>query len=204
MLSYESRPEWDTNISSVGGKKDVLLVKSPWSDNPSANSTQGSLTSGVLTNEFEPPEIIIEPAVNGYYYQNRLNMADVNQRIATLNRIGTTDTVDPEKVAKQTETYIAPSRRSVKHYVNNSRSGRKETYNPGIPGLADSQYHHEAFENKADDWIVTCLVIIVICVCCPVLVVWGCKSWKWLKQTFRKQPVEQAVEQARPFDKSML
>ena len=30
-MAYTSREEWDTNINSVGGKKDIHLVVSPWS-----------------------------------------------------------------------------------------------------------------------------------------------------------------------------
>ena len=83
-MTYTSREEWDTNISSVGGRKDVNLVISPWSDNASANSTQGILTNGVLINEFEPPKIMIEPATEGYFYQNRVDMGRMNNRATSL------------------------------------------------------------------------------------------------------------------------
>lgn len=90
MTTYISDPSWDTNINSKGGIKDVHLVTSPWSHNPSANSTQGFLTSGVLINEFEPPMIDYTPATSGYFYQNRLDMGVVNKRAAIVNRQNTT------------------------------------------------------------------------------------------------------------------
>lgn len=90
MTTYVSDPAWDTNINSKGGVKDVLLVTSPWSHNPSANSTQGFLTSGVLINEFEPPTINYAPATCGYFYQNRLDMGVVNKRAAIVNRQNST------------------------------------------------------------------------------------------------------------------
>lgn len=90
MTTYISDPSWDTNINSKGGIKDVHLVTSPWSHIPSANSTQGFLTSGVLINEFEPPMIDYAPSTSGYFYQNRLDMGIVNKRAAIVNRQNTT------------------------------------------------------------------------------------------------------------------
>ena len=118
MTVYTSRDEWDTNINSVGGKRDVYLVTSPWSNDPSANSTQGALTSGVLINEFEPPEILIEPATDGYFYQDRMNMGRINSRANTLINSyatgsggsgSTADTTEDEKVAATVSVATNPT-----------------------------------------------------------------------------------------------
>lgn len=176
-MSFESRPSWDTNISSVGGAKDILLVSSPWSDLPSDNCRQGTLTSGVLNKEFAPPVIDIEPASTGAYYQNRMNTSDINQRVALMNRQTTTSNLDQAQVNKQVETYVGPSRRSVKRFINPSRQGStteqqdlavgesREKYNPGIPGLVDSHLHQESFtQEESSNLIVLLLAIISFCV----------------------------------------
>lgn len=161
-MTYTSREEWDTNISSVGGRKDVNLVISPWSDNASANSTQGILTNGVLINEFEPPKIMIEPATEGYFYQNRVDMGRMNNRatsliqseISSLNASAAGATSDTTAGAPTTtpatadataskaaesfrtkrEPYVAPSRRTVKNPVKNStkKSARTTSTRPRV------------------------------------------------------------------------
>lgn len=216
MQPYTSRTEWDTNINSVGGMKSVHLVSSPWSQIPSANSTQGVLTSGVLINEFAPPQILIEPAVDGYYYQDRVDMGRINKRAASINGPSGTEggsnqtvtsslpsgteiaaatapktpastavpdavvtpTVTPSSspastvsadgtVTAATETYVAPSRRNVKNNINPSRvrgyGAKKESYNPGIPGLVGSNLHHEAFNRKEQNSIIIILLTIITC-----------------------------------------
>lgn len=75
---YDSRVEWDTNINTNGGLKDVMLVNSPYSNVPSANATQGTLTYGNLVTEFEPPKVIIHPQDDGYYVRNRFDMNTKN------------------------------------------------------------------------------------------------------------------------------
>lgn len=162
-MTYISREEWDTNINSVGGKKDVHLVVSPWSQDPSANSTQGTLTSGVLVNEFEPPEIMIEPATEGYFYQDRIDMGRINKRANSINRqLPATET--SEKFRNKREPYVAPSRRTVKNSLNPSRS-KKENYNPGIPGLVGSNIHQENFTQKeSNNIIIILLSVIVFCI----------------------------------------
>ena len=161
-MTYTSREEWDTNISSVGGRKDVNLVISPWSDNASANSTQGILTNGVLINEFEPPKIMIEPATEGYFYQNRVDMGRMNNRAtsliqseisslnasaagATSDATAGTPTATPatadataskaaESFRTKREPYVAPSRRTVKNPVKNStkKYGRTTSTRPKV------------------------------------------------------------------------
>lgn len=75
-MSYDSRKEWDTDINSVGGAKDMHFVSSPYSNQASANSSQGALTYGNLINEFEPPKVMITPLDDGYYIKNRMNMSE--------------------------------------------------------------------------------------------------------------------------------
>ena len=170
-MAYTSREEWDTNINSVGGKKDVHLVVSPWSQDPSANSTQGILTSGVLVNEFEPPEIMIEPATDGYFYQDRMDMGRINKRANSINR-PLPATGNNEKFRNKREPYVAPSRRTVKNSINSSRL--KEGYNPGIPGLVGSNIHQENFtQEESNNIFIVLLSVIVLCivgVCFGVLV----------------------------------
>lgn len=162
-MAYTSREEWDTNINSVGGIKDVHLVVSPWSQDPSANSTQGILTSGVLVNEFEPPEILIEPATDGYFYQDRMDMRRVNKRANSINR---PVPANQEGFRSRREPYVAPSRRTVKNSLNPSRA-LKEGYNPGIPGLVGSNIHQENFtQEKSSNIIIVLLSIIVFCIIC--------------------------------------
>lgn len=163
-MAYTSREEWDTNINSVGGKKDIHLVVSPWSHNPSANSTQGVLTSGVLINEFEPPEIMIEPATDGYFYQDRLDMRKINKRANSINRpLPANSAESAESFRNKREPYIAPSRRTVKNAINPSRS--KEAYNPGIPGLVGSNIHQENFtQEESNNIIIILLSVITFCI----------------------------------------
>ena len=170
-MAYTSREEWDTNINSVGGKKDIHLVVSPWSQDPSANSTQGTLTSGVLVNEFEPPEIMIEPATEGYFYQDRMNMGRINKRANSINRpLPATDA--PEKFRTKREPYVAPSRRTVKNSINPSRS-KKENYNPGIPGLVGSNIHQENFTQEESSSILIIIILLSVIVFCIVGVCFG-------------------------------
>lgn len=182
MTVYTSRDEWDTNINSVGGKKDVYLVVSPWSNDPSANSSQGSLTSGVLVNEFEPPDIIVEPSTDGYFYQDRMNLGLINKRantILTPNSVsteinnkptpkhinGTTDypydgTGEVPTNVKR-EPYIAPSRKTFRKGSNKSRV---EKYNPGIEGLVGSNLHQETFtQEQTNNFIVVILTLLMLC-----------------------------------------
>ena len=159
-MTYTSKDEWDTSISSVGGKKDVHLVVSPWSHNPSANPAQGVLTQGVLVNEFEPPEILIEPATDGYFYQDRLDMSKVNERASVIND-GSSGAEDDEKLGRKKDLYVAPSRRAFK----NVTKPKKEKYNPGIPGLVGSNIHQENFtQDETNNLVVILLSIIAICI----------------------------------------
>lgn len=159
-MTFISKDEWDTNISSVGGKKDVLLVSSPWSHNPSANPSQGILTHGVLVNEFEPPEIMIEPATDGYFYQDRMDMSKVNER-ANIVKGGETEGMDQEKFGRKKELYVAPSRRAYK----NTTKPKKEQYNPGIPGLVGSNIHQENFtQEETNNYVIVLLSIITLCI----------------------------------------
>lgn len=160
MTSYTSKDEWDTSISSVGGKKDVCLVVSPWSHNPSANPAQGILTHGVLINQYEPPEILIEPATDGYFYQDRLDMSRVNERANTVEGGGVSD----EKLGRKEDFYVAPSRRAYKTALKPKRE-EKEGYNPGIPGLVDSNIHQENFtQEETNNIVVILLSVIAICI----------------------------------------
>lgn len=182
MTVYTSRDEWDTNINSVGGKKDVYLVVSPWSNDPSANSSQGSLTSGVLVNEFEPPDIIVEPSTDGYFYQDRMNLGLINKRantILTPNSVSTeiNNKPTPKNINSTTdypydgtgevptnvkrEPYIAPSRKSFRKGSNKSRV---EKYNPGIEGLVGSNLHQETFtQEQTNNFIVVILTLLMVC-----------------------------------------
>lgn len=182
MTVYTSRDEWDTNINSVGGKKDVYLVVSPWSNDPSANSSQGSLTSGVLVNEFEPPDIIVEPSTDGYFYQDRMNLGLINKRantILTPNSVSTeiNNKPTPKNINSTTdypydgtgevptnvkrEPYIAPSRKSFRKGFNKSRV---EKYNPGIEGLVGSNLHQETFtQEQTNNFIVVILTLLMVC-----------------------------------------
>lgn len=150
-MTYTSKDEWDTSISSVGGAKDVHLVSSPWSHNPSANPLQGILTHGVLINEYEPPEIMIEPAVDGYFYQDRLDMSKVNERASVVG------SGEEEKFGRKKELYVAPSRRAFK----NVTKPKKEGYNPGIPGLVGSNLHQEGFIVDSPVSIVVVILLVV-------------------------------------------
>ena len=182
MTVYTSREEWDTNINSVGGKKDVNLFVSPWSTDSSANATQGVLTSGVLTTEFEPPEILIEPAVDGYFYQDRIDLARINQRANNVQNIGG-DVSKPgaEGFRKMREPYRSPSRRLSKTALNPSRA-KKEKYNPGIPGLVDSYIHQENFSTETGvNILVVLLAIIVFCILFIFLYTYVPKFIKFIK-----------------------
>lgn len=160
-MTYSSKDEWDTSISSVGGKKDVLLVSSPWSHNPSANPNQGVLTSGVLVNEFDPPEIIIEPATDGYFYQNRMDMSKINDRADNI------ESAEPnqEKFGSGKDLYVARSRRAFKTTAKPKKEKETEQYNPGIPGLVGSNLHQESFtQEESSNIIVILLSVITICI----------------------------------------
>lgn len=88
---YDSRVEWDTNINTNGGLKDVMLVNSPYSNVPSANATQGTLTYGNLVNEYEPPKVIIHPQDDGYYVRNRSDMNSKNIGYVGIGNVSDAD-----------------------------------------------------------------------------------------------------------------
>lgn len=150
-MTYESKQQWDTDINSVGGAKDVLLVSSPFSDKPSANASQGALTYGNLTQEFEPPQIMISASDDGYYVRNRIDKNIVN---------APKEQDAPE--AFTGKSYVAPSRRSEKFTVNPSR--RKEKYTE-MPGFRGSEIHQEAFTQEETNYLfIVCMCVIAFCI----------------------------------------
>lgn len=145
---YDSKVEWDTNINSVGGFKDTMFVTSPFSNTPSANASQGSLTFGNLCHEFAPPSVVVHPTDDGYYVRNRMDMTHRSDDVHELRDEihGETDDSNntdapPSLTSVNGETYIAPSRRSEKFRVkNNGHKQTKEKYTE-VPGLKGSEVH---------------------------------------------------------------
>jgi len=153
---YESRPEWDLNINSVGGLKNICFVESPYSENSSANSANGHLTNGVLTNTFAPPKLEVEAPNTNYYYDDRLNVEVMNPEAAILR-----------EQFNGTGLYKGPSRRSEKYTANPAR--KRERYTE-IPGLRGSNIHYESFSLK--DNKVAYIIIIVLIVLCLGYIIW--------------------------------
>lgn len=148
-MSYESKFEWDTNINSVGGAKDAYFVTSPYSNNPSANASQGALTYGNLVTEYEPPNIVVSPSDDGYYIRNRLHMDSTNNQVSEITK-------------SEQEAYVAPSRRHEKLTVNPSRKKEKYTEMPGFRG---SEIHQEAFTEEETSYIFVILMsVITFCI----------------------------------------
>lgn len=161
-MSFESKTDWDTNINSVGGAKDAYFVTAPYSNQPSANASQGALTYGNLVTEFTPPKIIISPIEDGYYIRNRFGMDSMNSQVSdvmstnTGNPTGITST-SAESFRKK--AYVAPSRRTEKFTLNPSR--KKENYTE-MPGFRGSEIHQEAFTPEETNYIFVILISVVV------------------------------------------
>ena len=166
-MSFESKQEWDTDINTVGGAKDAYFVTSPYSNQPSANASQGALTFGNLVTEFAPPKVMISPSDDGYYVRNRLDMASTNNQVSDVmvtNLGNSTDAASetPASEAFKGKRYVAPSRRGEKFTVNPSR--KKERYTE-MPGFRGSEIHQEAFTQEETNYIfIIIMSIITFCV----------------------------------------
>lgn len=147
-MSFESKPEWDTNINSIGGAKDVCFVSSPYSNQPSANPMQGSLTGGNLITEFEPPKVMVSPADDGYYVRSRIDVADVSDQLESKEGF-------KRKVLASGTTQ---GKRSAKLAMK--EASRKEGYTE-MPGFRGSEIHQEAFTQEETNYIFVILISVV-------------------------------------------
>lgn len=163
-MTYTSHESWDTNISTSGGSKNMVMYTSPFSSNPAANALQGSLTNGQMINEFEPETPTVYAADTHYYVGDRQNMTQTNAQVDTVNQSDTTS--DGE--AFRSKSLVAPSRRSEKFTVNPSRRQRAKNTTEKfseIPGLRGSHMRHESFTTEESyTIIIVILSIIALCV----------------------------------------
>ena len=160
-MSFESKQDWDANINSVGGAKDAYFVISPYSNQPSANASQGSLTYGNLVTEFAPPKVMVSPSDDGYYIKNRLDMASTNDQVSDVMTSNMGNPTDAAEGFKE-KRYVARSRRGEKFTVNPSR--RKEKYTE-MPGFRGSEIHQEAFTQEETNYIfIIMMSVIVFCI----------------------------------------
>lgn len=165
-MSFESKTDWNTNINSVGGAKDAYFVTSPYSNQPSANASQGALTYGNLVTEFTPPKIIISPTEDGYYIRNRFDLDSMSSQVSdvTTTNMGN-PTNNPTGITNKSsesfrkKAYVAPSRRTEKFTLNPSR--KKERYTE-IPGFRGSEIHQEAFTPEETNYIFVILISVIV------------------------------------------
>lgn len=177
-MNFVSKTTWDTDINTVGGQSNVLLVDSPYSDHPAANASQGALTYGNLVNEFKPPKIEIHPFQQGYYIQSRMSTNAKNSAVDELEGTLYPNLEEPD--ATNPKKYVAPSRRRNKPYLNVTNNkitdeiDSKET--PAAPASVESkeQYNempefrgsqiHEGFKmsDKVSDITMGDLILILV------------------------------------------
>lgn len=187
-MTFTSKTDWDTDIASVGGQNNVLLVESPYSNLASANAAQGTLTYGNLTTEYAPPKLSISSIDNGYYIHSRMNTNDINDQAGSITKMpDEAQTVSTAPVTQGKEnfkecmrgkTYVGPSRRGTKNTLNPARGNvteaqqdqDKEEYTE-IAGLVGSNVHVEAFTTEG--WV-TCgkVLFSIVIIIVALLVVW--------------------------------
>lgn len=152
-MSFTSKLDWDTDIGSVGGQNNVMLVDSPYSNLPSANASQGALTYGNLIREYAPPKISISSIDNGYYVHSRMDMSRKNPAVEDLTRFPNEATVVPTMTPKEGYKEAAGGRKPLKRakqgqpnqdkvanpkqYVGPSRKGQKTAVNPARGNVVD-------------------------------------------------------------------
>lgn len=149
-MSFTSKLDWDTDIGSVGGQNNVMLVDSPYSNLPSANASQGALTYGNLVREYAPPKISISSIDNGYYVHSRMDMSRKNPAVDELTRFPNEATVVPTMAPKEGYKESAGGRKPLKRakqaqdkvanpkqYVGPSRKGEKTAINPARGNVVD-------------------------------------------------------------------
>lgn len=173
-MTFTSKLDWETDINTVGGQSNILLVDSPYSDLPSANASQGALTYGNLVNEFKPPKIEISPIDNGYYIHSRMHTGDKNAAVDVVDggvdKEPAKDAAAPGKEGfrecMRQKVYKGPSRRGYKETTNRPERGniteeKKEGYTE-MPEFVGSNIHQEAFSFETfGKWTFSFMIIFI-------------------------------------------
>ena len=114
--------DWSRGFNTNSSVDDIVLYKSPYSPNIAYNSRQGKISNGVITTEYDPPELLTEAPTGASVYTDRLNLAKTNPAPMEVR-----DAVDAGM--------------SVEESFRQKR--KREKY--GVPGLKDSHIIHAGY-----------------------------------------------------------